>query len=317
MSSLSFYQKLLEQLQTGPVILATVIAGQGSVPREIGAKMLIWGDAESYGTIGGGAGEAKVIQQAFEVLKTGIPQRVQIDLSGVEDRTTEGICGGQMQVWLNRWQGPDAIATTERLMQALTGPVLSRLVIPLVAGQSPYVLTEDSPSLRNLQGQDAYIESLEPGPALLIVGAGHIGQALANFAQALDFHVAVQDDRRDFATPNRLPTAQWIVPTLDDALKVLDTFSSLYVVLVTRGYELDLAALKTLLKTHRPYAYIGMIGSRHRIQAVFQALASQGISPESLDTIHAPIGLDIGALTPAEIAISICAELIQVRRRRE
>ncbi|MEM8806736.1 MAG: XdhC family protein [Cyanobacteria bacterium P01_G01_bin.38] len=150
----ALYQKLCDQLQCGPVVLATVILAQGEVPCPVGTKMLIWGDAETFYGLSGAAAEQAVIQQAFEVLKTGIAQRVKLERN--EKR-------GVMQVWLTRWQGSDAIATAQQLLKSVSAPPSyppSRLVIPLVTGQAPYLLSPAQPSLRNLQGGDAFIEEL-------------------------------------------------------------------------------------------------------------------------------------------------------------
>ncbi|MEO1401380.1 MAG: XdhC family protein [Cyanobacteria bacterium J06635_1] len=150
------YQKLCDQLQSGPVVLATVILTQGAVPCPVGTKMLIWGDAETFHGLSDDKAEQTVIQQAFEVLKTGIAQRIKLDCD-------EQSRLGAMQVWLTRWQGSDAIATAQQLLNSLSAPPSCpphRLVIPLVTGQAPYLLSPAKPSLRNLQGGDAFIEEL-------------------------------------------------------------------------------------------------------------------------------------------------------------
>lgn len=151
------YQRLLEQLHQGPVILATVIAAQGEAPRAVGAKMLIWGAAETYDSLGDPMGDFEVIRQSLEVMKTGMPQRLTLDAA----RDEQEMPRGKMQLWLNRWQGADAIATVQQVLATLNSASPgSRLVIPLAAGQSPYVLNQENTSLRNLQGKDAYIEDL-------------------------------------------------------------------------------------------------------------------------------------------------------------
>ena len=170
MSDFTFYQRLFDRLQTGPVVLATVIATQGVETIQAGTKMLVWGDAETAGTLGKGVNKIQVMQPAFEVLKTGIAQRLRLDVS--EDPSSEyssdwthrstlvAIKQGTLQVWLTRWQGSDAISTAQAILDAFQQNQQSRLVIPLTTGQPPYVLSGDGPSLRNLQGQEAYIEML-------------------------------------------------------------------------------------------------------------------------------------------------------------
>ena len=155
-NSVELFYYLLEQLSKSPVVLAIVTATQGGVTTRVGDKLLIWGDAQSFGNLREDAVNTAVMTQSFAVLKTGIAQRMVIDLDA--DKNTAGLT--QVQVWLTRWQGVDAIATAKATLSALEGPNPSRLIVPLVTGQFPYIINQDSPSLRNLQGQDAYIEDL-------------------------------------------------------------------------------------------------------------------------------------------------------------
>lgn len=330
-----FYRQFHEWLQQDAVVLATVTAVTGSVPREVGAKMLLRSGGEAFGTIGGGAGEAKVIQAAAQILHTGKKQQIVIDLTGAAHRATEGVCGGQMQVWLERWSGESAIALVQQILQALSSHQCVDLVTPLTATAMPYLqpvqageqvasgtvrMTAKVTALPQNPPVDALVERIQPQPTLLIVGAGHVGMALAQVAHLAGFQLIVQDDRPDWACAARFPegTTVWssaIAP-------MLQSFSlppHSYIALVTRGYTHDLAALQAIAKFVPLPRYVGMIGSRKRVRLVLQAFRqwvsqSDGVEVSWIEQIHAPIGLDIGALTPAEIAVSIVAELIQVRR---
>jgi xanthine dehydrogenase accessory factor len=325
MNTLDLYRQLAAALSAGPVVLATVGYTQGSVPREVGAKMLVTAAGQCFGTIGGGAGEAKVIAQAQAVLATGAKQWVEIDLTGPaaeSGRGQEGVCGGQMQVWLERWMGDEAIALVQRLLTHLEGNIAVTLVTPLAMTAAPYIATPTLPlppaalTRADLtQGDRALIERVSPPPLLLIVGGGHVGAALAQVAHLAGFDIAVQDDRPEWANADRFPQASQIgtgaiAPWLEPLLR----HPQLYVALVTRGYRYDCEALQTLLSQPIAYAYIGMIGSAKRVHTVLQDVEKMGISSAALQRIYAPIGIEIGALTPEEIAVSICAELIQVRR---
>ena len=306
------YEDLAALLSEGAVVVATVISVKGSVPREVGAKMLIAAGG-CFDTIGGGAGEAKVIQQALKVLQTGHKQPVEIDLTGAPsreaDRETEGICGGWMRVWLERWQGEASIHLAQQILTQLRLGQPVTLVTPYEAG-IPYLSADwSSEPVAN-----AFIETLQPDPMLLIVGAGHVGEQLAKIAHLSGFQIAVQDDRPDWANPSRYPQMALICPQLDQILTQLATHPQLYAALVTRSYRYDLAALTALLKRDLPCRYIGMIGSLRRVRQVYAQLEQAGISAAQLQDLYAPIGLDLGALTPAEIAVSISAELISVRR---
>ena len=313
----SFYQQFATALQQNPVVLATVVAVKGSAPREVGAMMLICCDGSLIGTIGGGAGEASVIEQAKRVRLTGVKQPIEIDLSGNLERTKQGICGGKMQVWLERWQGECAIALINDILALLQTGQSGSLIIPFTQERSPYLSTPHFPLPTPLS--PTFILSLLPPPTLLIIGAGHVAVPLAQMAHLLDFRVVVQDDRPEFANLQRFPNATVLAQSIDSAVATLPANLQLYAALVTRSYQHDLAALRALLP--RSLHYLGMIGSEKRIQTVRQALQHEGIPgmeasviESRLKAIYAPIGLDLGALTPAEIAVSICAELITVYR---
>ena len=305
---LHFYNHLTQLLQQESIVLATVIDGKGSVPREIGAKMIICDQARTFYTIGGGAGEAKVIAQAIEVLQTGEKQIVEIDLTGAPQRETQGICGGWMRVWLERWSGKEAIALTQQIVMRLQTGQPATLVMPLNQDQFPYLIDGTAALPVN-----AFVETLQPPPTLLIIGAGHVGEQLAKVADLIGFQVIIHDDRPEWANAQRYPQATQIyTQPIAQVIHQFANHSQLYAALVTRGYKYDLDALTALLQQEISYAYIGMIGSQKRVRQVYQAI--DPIFQPKLKSIHAPIGLDIGALTPEEIAVSIAAELILVRR---
>ncbi len=164
-----------------------------------------------------------------------------------------------------------------------------------------------------------FVEAHLPPDELLVVGAGHIGVPLARLGALLGFRVTVLDDREEFADEARFPEAARVIraelePPADPFADVRVTPRS-YVVLVTRAHRYDYDCLSRLLAPDRPEPrYVGMIGSRRRVRAAFEALLDEGFSRERLARVHAPIGLDIGAETPEEIAVSIAAELVRVRR---
>ncbi|MEX0270588.1 XdhC family protein [Leptolyngbyaceae cyanobacterium UHCC 1019] len=306
-----FYRQVIQLLKTEPIALATIISIKGSVPREIGAKMVILENGHTIGTIGGGAGEAKVIQHARVVLSTGDKQLVEIDLSGSPQRETQGVCGGIMQVLVDRWTGDWAIALVQQILTHLEAGQPVTLVTPLTAAPLPHLITSNSAPRTP---HSIFTETLQPPPLLLIVGAGHVGEQLAKVADLIGFQVAVQDDRPEWANRDRYPQAAHIFnESITDTLAQLTHHLHLFATLVTRGYQCDRAALQALLHRELACDYIGMIGSQKRVKQVYQALATE-VSPERLATVYAPIGLDIGALTPEEIAVSIAAELILVRR---
>ncbi len=159
---------------------------------------------------------------------------------------------------------------------------------------------------------DVYIEPIEPSPELYVVGAGHVGFHLARLAHEVGFRVHVIDDREKFANRERFPTAAEIlaedIPAWVERTKIP---SHAYVVIVTRGHTNDLEALRALAP--RDLRYLGLIGSRAKVARIYDALTTDSMPPDILKNVHAPIGLDIGAVTPQEIAVSILAELIAVK----
>jgi xanthine dehydrogenase accessory factor len=161
---------------------------------------------------------------------------------------------------------------------------------------------------------EVLIEVVEAPARLVIVGGGHIGRALCTVAALVGFTVTVIDDRPEYAHPARFPEADRVIcDDFEDALEALDSDANTYYVLVTRGHKQDELSLRVVLRKPA-WAYVGMIGSKRRTSAVLQHLEDDGYPRALLDRVHTPIGLDIGAETPEEIAVSIVAELIMVRR---
>jgi xanthine dehydrogenase accessory factor len=159
---------------------------------------------------------------------------------------------------------------------------------------------------------DVYIEPIEPSPELYVIGAGHVGTELATLAHAVGFEVHVVDDREKFASRDRFPdVASVIAEDIPTWIARTELPPHAYVVIVTRGHTNDLEALRALAP--RDLRYLGLIGSRAKVARIYEALQQDGIPGECLKRVHAPIGLDIGAVTPQEIAVSILAELIAVK----
>jgi xanthine dehydrogenase accessory factor len=160
---------------------------------------------------------------------------------------------------------------------------------------------------------EVFVEPLLPVPTLIVVGAGHVGRALVHLAKWCGFRVAITDDRTELCTPENCPGADVYMPGLLDAqLDSIGITPHTYLALVTRGYPIDVNVLPRLVNS--PAAYIGVIGSRKRWLTAFKALQTGGLSDDALKRIHAPIGLEINAETPEEIAVSIMAEIIMHRR---
>ena len=164
---------------------------------------------------------------------------------------------------------------------------------------------------------EIFVEPILPRPMLYIFGGGHISAAVASVAHQAGFSIGIVDDRDTFANVERFPMSAEIYTSYEDAFEKIRPNSATYIVIVTRGHKDDMRVLSWAMETEsRGFSpcYIGMIGSKRKVASVYKALETAGISPGKFEHVHAPIGLDIGALTPEEIAVSITAELIAVRR---
>jgi len=252
------YTAALEAIRQGEsAAMATVVEARGSTPRA-SAKMLIYADGRTVGTVGGGGVEARVIEEAQAAIIEGKSRELEYRLVD-EKRGDPGICGGDMRL---------------------------------------------------------FIEVLASRPTLLILGGGHVGQAVAEMGAFLNYCIVVMDERPEMLTEERFPQAEMRL-TGDTVQQVADfpLTEHTYVVMVTPHHTLDEKVLAVLVD--RPVAYLGMIGSSRRTARTFKQAQEAGVPKEFLERIHTPIGLDIGGETPREIAVSIIAEIIGVQRGRE
>ena len=281
-----------------PAAFCAVVKTQGSAPQTPGAAMLVRADFRTLGTLGGGCVEAEVQRRAFQLLQQG--QSGLLDFALDHDYGWDDglLCGGQMSV-----------AVTPVAAEAGLGPF--RQALELARQRRPASI----PLVVEHEGRRLEFRlHLEVPPTLLIAGAGHVGQAVAELALRLDYHVVVIDDRADCASRERFPgDVELIVDDIAEALRKYRVDAGCYVVIVTRGHRHDHQALDAVVR--RPAGYIGMIGSKRKSRLILEDLAAAGVTSEQLSRVHTPIGLSIHAVTVAEIAVSIVAELVQVRRQ--
>ena len=250
------FKALAEALDRGEeVALVTIVSSTGSTPQRVGAKMLVYNDGRTVGTIGGGCYENEAFWKAREAIKTRKPQTVRYELNDDFAQETGLVCGGQMEV---------------------------------------------------------FIEPVEAAPEVYVFGAGHVGYFVAKMAHEVGFKVHVVDDREKFASAERFGAGiDVIVDDIPTWLAAHPLPATSYAVIVTRGHRHDLDALRALAAQN--LRYVGLIGSRAKVKRIYDALREEGLSPDALRRVHAPIGLDIGAISPQEIAVSILAELIAVK----
>lgn len=299
-----FLIELNERLGNEPAVLASVMECSGSTPRDSGAQMACSRDW-LLGTIGGGAAESKVIDAARQAIGSSQPSEVTIDLRGTAGQIKDGICGGTMLIRLD----PIDQAARTHLNQANDDLAAGHTVRQHFPPEACWHLETLGPDAAAEQGPPWVVE---PDPLLLIVGAGHCGVALAHAAAPLGFRIILQDDRPEMARPSELParTVRSCMP-IDETIDSFDRHGPLYATLVTRSYQQDVEAMQHLAR--RPLEYAGLMGSRRRLAHVMKMLREHDVPETFIESIDAPIGIDLPVETPAEIAISICARLIQVR----
>ncbi|HET9886401.1 MAG TPA: XdhC/CoxI family protein [bacterium] len=258
---LKFQERLASYVREGRTIaVATIIQSRGSTPRKIGAKMIVQESGAIDFTLGGGAFEALVIEDAKEAMREGTAALKCYRFMPVGENATGMTCGGEVEVFL---------------------------------------------------------EVFRRAPRLVIFGGGHIALPLARLGQGIGMRVAVIDDRAEFASAARFPEVDEIhFAEGGYARNDLPLEPDDFVVIVTRCHQTDEACLRTVLKEDREPAFIGVVASRRKAKVLLARLAQEGFVRERLEEIRTPIGVDIGAETPEEIAVSILAEVLAVRNKR-
>ncbi len=280
--------------------LCTLVHSRGSSPQELGAKLLLFPDGKSLGTLGGGCVEAEVVACGLERMATGAGEYLSFRLDHDYGWDDGLICGGTVGVYVQVLEGPTAAADFARIADALRNrqPVEFRIEFP------------------GPEGIERYCEPIPPRPVLLIAGGGHVGQAVSRLATHLDFDVVVLDDRPEYTAAERFPAGtRCVLGKIDQELARQAIDEHTYIVIVTRGHKRDGRALQAVIES--PARYLGLIGSRRKVATILADLAQRGVPAESLLRVHGPIGLELNAITVPEIAVSIAAELIAVRRGRQ
>ncbi|NCB62586.1 MAG: XdhC/CoxI family protein [Clostridia bacterium] len=328
---LHFFQELKARLGSGEdLALATVVARSGSAPRGAGARMLVGTGGRVWGTVGGGLIERRAELMALEALKTKACMLQEFSLDA--DRLTGigMVCGGDVTLAVQVLPGGDAglLALANAalallrsggdgwLLAALTGPEAGKLRL-LTSGQAEEVFPvpprpEEEQVLFEAEGAGQFAQRLARPGAVYLFGGGHVARELAPLLARLDFRYSVVDDREEFSRPADFPGAEQVLRC--DFDRILDAVApgpSDYAAVMTRGHLFDLEVQKQLLTT--PVGYIGVMGSRKKMSFVFGQLREAGFTDTDLARIITPIGLPLGGETPAEIALSIAAQLVQLR----
>jgi xanthine dehydrogenase accessory factor len=251
----NIYQALSEiEKNNQSAALCTVTKSEGSTPRHVGSKMLVYPDGKFIGTVGGGDLEHRVLDEAWMAISDGQPRLLYYNMAD-PSRGDPGVCGGQVEV---------------------------------------------------------FVEPILPAPTLVVIGAGHVGKAVVHLAKWLGYRVAVCDDRVEFCNPESTPGADEYYPIeMGRLAEKLNVTSQTYLVVTSRGSSVDAVGLPSLLESKA--AYIGVIGSKRRWATTVKALKENGVADELISKVHSPMGLELQAETPEEIAVSIMAEILMVR----
>ena len=344
------FQEATELLRKDePLVVATVVRTKGSTPQKPGAKLLVRKDGSGVGTLGGGCVEGDIWFAAKQLLKRGGPAQHR-DYELNEDLAAEDglVCGGTMYFLIDpvyrpdeylsyaseidaayRGEGAVALAsivqppegngvqlgqkllvrdngTTEgTLGSELLDHEASRKAAELmVHGKSEYVVAKDR--------TEYFVEAYTTPPQIVLCGGGHVSKAISPLAISLGFRVFVTDDREEFASEERFPEADIVVPKKpEEALPELPINPNTFVIIATRGHRYDNVALEAALKTSAKY--VGLLGSKRKTILIYEDLIRSGVPVERVREVRAPVGLDIHARTPQEIAVSIISEILMFR----
>jgi xanthine dehydrogenase accessory factor len=323
-----------------PQVVAEVIGLNGSAPRHVSSRMAIREDGSTFGSVGGGIVEAKTLEAARQCFADRISKVIQVGMQGDIEEDFDPICGGIIDISIEYVEDTSLydgiVEHAERghpvvLASGSQAPSIGLFALLLYDEDSDQwmvekkrssdfrpdsltataVLSKGKPVVSPVDG--LLYELAEPTEQLLILGGGYVGRSLAMAAEGLGFEVTVADFRSQFAVQERFaPNIQVIHAPFLEAIENYEFTASTYVVVVSPGHVHDFECVRAILG--KPYRYAGFIGSKAKTRKVLAQLEAQGFSREKVQALCAPIGIDIGAETPQEIAISILAEIIAVRR---
>jgi len=338
--------RLLEKNE--PCVLATVVRTKGMTPQKAGAKQLIRQDGSSIGTLGGGCVEGDIWFYAKEMLREKSGPQFRDYYLNEDVAAKDGlVCGGTMYFFIEPfWQPQEYLPFANEITNAYQGgqPVSLATVVSGPDGKGlgqKVLIRQDGTTFGSLEnekllaevikvgrklaafgknqivqsedGAEVYVEGFTTPPTLVIMGGGHVGRTIYNLALTLGFRIYVIDDRPEFSNKERFPQAvETIVADFEKGLNSVPVHFNTFILVATRGHRYDDAATQSAIKTKA--RYIGLLGSKRKNLMIFRDLLKNGISLDRIREINAPVGLNIGALTPEELAVSIMAEIIKCIR---
>ena len=297
--------------QKRKLALATVISTWGSSPRPVGGQMAIDQNGEIIGSVSGGCIEGAVILEGINSIKDGKTRIKDYGISNDMAWEVGLACGGELKVLIQPLDLDDKIVYS--IVNSINKREIIKLRINCLNGSRKIDNTLDNQISYFDEKKNEFIHIIDPKPRLFIVGAVHIAQALVSLADVADYEIILIDPRDHFATKDRFPNCKIISQWPDEALSKFHLDKSSHLVTLTHDPKIDDLALIYCLKQN--FGYIGSLGSKKTHHKRCNRLLQMGFKKEELSKIHGPIGLDINAKTPAEIATSILAEIINYRRK--
>ena len=344
-----FHEAINELDQERPIVVATVAHTKGSTPQKPGAKLLVRNDGSGVGTLGGGCVEGDIWFAASQILKSGGKAEYREYHLNEDLAAQDGlVCGGTMYFLIDPiYESKEYKTYAEEIEEAYEGGIpvaLASLNKPadqsettvgakmfsrqggytegtlgnseidleasaraeklMVHGKNEFV-TDD-------KGAEYFIEAYTTPPQIVLCGGGHVSKAIYTLAKSLGFRVYITDDRQEFANEERFPDIDGVVALKpEDALPNLPINPNTFIVVATRGHRYDNVALEAAAKT--PAKYVGLMGSKRKTIMIYEDLVRSGLALDRIREIRSPIGLDIHARTPDEIAVSIMAEILMFR----
>ena len=344
------FHEAVNQLEKGaPVVVATVVRTKGSTPQKPGAKLLVRSDGSGVGTLGGGCVEGDIWFAAKQLMSRGGAAQYRDYLLNEDLAAEDGlVCGGTMYFLIdpvyepgeylsyaaeidNAYQGGPSVALASLITSAdgesaSTGQKLfvredgstegtlgsaeldeeaaKKARALMVHGRNDYVVSED--------GTEYFLEAYTTPPQLVLCGGGHVSKAIAPLAKSLGFRVYITDDREEFANEERFPEADILITQKpEDAIPQLPINPNTFIIIATRGHRYDNVALEAAVRTSA--RYVGLLGSKRKTILIYEDLMRSDVPIERIKEIRSPVGLDIHARTPEEIAVSIMAEVLMFR----
>ena len=338
----NIYSMVNELLLSGQkLILAKTIRRSGSTPRDVGSMCIITEDGKMIGTVGGGLMEYRIRNRAKELFNKGQSFIYRFRLTDQDMADTSMICGGNVDLYLEPLVPENAETVSifqtikKYIDQNMQGTLIteiknginasntgSKLFIKndgTILGKIPGINVKEMDIDKHIacelvsvneNGSCIFVERIGLNPELIVFGAGHVSTFVVQLAKMVGFKIIVIDDRPEFANTNRFPDAdEIIVSGFKQSFGQLNISKNSYIVIITRGHLYDKVVLQHALGTGA--AYIGMIGSIKKRNTIYRVLMDEGFSKKDLEKVYSPIGIDINAETPEEIAVSIIGELIK------